>query len=246
MYCVDHPSDVKRGGVCIYYKTVLSLQVSSKIFLQECIYSEVSIRNKKFFHFYRTPSQSQDQFHDFLTNFEINLHDSFSSSLFLTTAIGQFNPKSNKWSEGDRSTIDQPYFSVWLSQIIKHPSHILENSFSCIDIIFTTKSNGIRIWSSLFTTPKRQLQTIFANFNLKVYYSPPYERTVFHYSQANVDHIQQAINLSDWENAFLNTDVDSQVSIFSNTVLNILNNYISHETKICDDCDPSWITTKMK
>ena len=42
----------------------------------------------------------------------------------------------------------------------------------------------------------------------------PNERTIFHYSQAIVDHIQQVINLFDWENAFLNTDVDDQVSIF--------------------------------
>ena len=35
----------------------------------------------------------------------------------------------------------------------------------------------------------------------------------------------------------LNIAVDTQVSIFSNTVLNILNNYIPHETKICDDRD---------
>ena len=89
-------------------------------------------------------------------------------------------------------------------------------------------------------------QIIFAKFNLKVYYPPPYERTIFHYSQANVDHIQQAINLFDWENAFLNTDVDAQVSIFSNTVLNILNNYIPHETKICADRDPPWMTIKIK
>ena len=27
MYCVDHPSDVKRGGVCIYYKTLLPLVI---------------------------------------------------------------------------------------------------------------------------------------------------------------------------------------------------------------------------
>ena len=38
-------------------------------------------------------------------------------------------------------------------------------------------------------------QIIFAKFNLKVYYPPPYERTIFHYSQATVDHIQQAINI---------------------------------------------------
>ena len=85
-------------------------------------------------------------------------------------------------------------------------------------------------------------QIIFAKFNLKVYYPPPYERTIFHYSQANVDHIQQAINLFDWENAFLNTDVDAQVS----TVLKILNNYIPHQTTICNDRDPPWMTTKIK
>ena len=89
-------------------------------------------------------------------------------------------------------------------------------------------------------------QIIFAKFNLKVYYPHPCETTIFHYSQANVDHIQQAINLFDWENAFLNTDVDAQAFIFSNTVLNILNNYIPHETKICDDRDLPWMNTKIK
>ena len=89
-------------------------------------------------------------------------------------------------------------------------------------------------------------QIIFAKFNLKVYYPPPYEVTIFHYSQANVDHIQQAINIFDLENAFLDTNVDAQVSIFSNTVLNILNNYIPHETKICDGRDPHRMITKIR
>ena len=89
-------------------------------------------------------------------------------------------------------------------------------------------------------------QIIFPKFNLKVCYPSPYERTIFHNSQANFDHIQQAINLFDWEDAFLKTDIDAQVSIFPNTVLNILNNYIPHENKICDDRDPPWMTTKIK
>ena len=76
MYCADHPSDVKRGGVCIYYKTMLPLKVLSTNFLQECINFEVSIGNKKcqFIHLCRTSSQSLDEFHDFLTNLEINLN----------------------------------------------------------------------------------------------------------------------------------------------------------------------------
>ena len=60
MYRVDHPSDVKRGGVCIYYKIMLPLKVLLTIFFQECINFEVSIANKKYrsIHLYRTPSQS--------------------------------------------------------------------------------------------------------------------------------------------------------------------------------------------
>ena len=105
MYSVDHPSDVKRGRVCIYYKTVLPLKVLSTNFLQECINFEVSIGNKicQFIHLYGTPSQSQDKFYDFLTKLDMNLDDFFNSNLFLTTVIGDFNAKSNKWSEGDRS-----------------------------------------------------------------------------------------------------------------------------------------------
>ena len=70
IYRVDHPFDIKRGGDSIYYKTMLPL-----------IYFEVSIGNKKcrFIHLYRTPSQSQDEFHDFLTVLKMNLDDSFDS-----------------------------------------------------------------------------------------------------------------------------------------------------------------------
>ena len=237
IYRVDHPSDVKRGGVCFSFKTF-----------------DVSIGNKKcgFIHLYRTPSQSQDEFHDFTTNLDMNLNNSFNSNPFLTTAIDDFSAKSKKWSDGDRSTIEGSKVDFLTSQfglfeIIKEPTPILENSSSCIDLIFTTQPNMVlesRVSHSLHQKCHHQIK--FSNFNLKVCYQPSSERTIFHYSLANVDHIQQAINLFDRENVFLKTDVDVQVSIFSNTVLDILNNYIPHETKICDDRDPPWMTTKIE
>ena len=61
-------------------------------------------------------------------------------------------------------------------------------------------------------------QIIFAKFNLKVYYPPPYKRKIFHYYQANVDHIQQGINLFYWENAFLNTRNITEVTWMSHNV----------------------------
>ena len=48
------------------------------------MYLLVSIQ---FIHLYGTPSQFQDEFHDFLTNLDMNLDDSFNSSFFLATVI---------------------------------------------------------------------------------------------------------------------------------------------------------------
>ena len=86
--------------VCIYWKIMPPLNVLPTNFLQECIYFEASIVNKKygFILLYRTPNQSQDKIYDFLTNLEMNLDDSFNSNSFLTTGIGDFNAKSNKCS----------------------------------------------------------------------------------------------------------------------------------------------------
>ena len=134
-----------------------------------------------------------------------------------------------------------------LSQIIKEPTHILENSSSCIDLTFTTQPNMVvesEVHHSLHHNCYHQI--IFGKFNLKLYFLPSYEKTTFHYSQANADHIQQAINPFDWENTFLNTDVDAQVSIFSNTIFNILKNRKPHDTEICDSYDLPWMTTKIK
>ena len=43
-----------------------------------------------------------DKFLDFLKSLVINLDYSFESNPFLATVIGDFNAKSNKWSENDR------------------------------------------------------------------------------------------------------------------------------------------------
>ena len=87
---------------------MLPSKVLLRNFFQEYVNYEISIGNKiyRFIHLYKTPSQSQDKFHDFQRNLEMNVNDSFNSNHFLTTVIGDFNVKSKKRSEGDRSTIE--------------------------------------------------------------------------------------------------------------------------------------------
>ena len=74
---VDHPSNRKRGGVCVYYKTSLPLKVPEIKYLQECINLELIIVEKlcSFIILYRSPCQIHDDFKNFIKKFELNLDE---------------------------------------------------------------------------------------------------------------------------------------------------------------------------
>ena len=63
-------------------------------------------------------------------------------------------------------------------------------------------------------------------------------RVVWHYDQADTDLIKRAVNQFDWANAFSKLNINEQVSLFNNTIINIMNNFVPHETITCDDRDP--------
>ena len=81
-----------------------------------------------------------------------------------------------------------------MSQVINELTHILDNSKSCIDLIFTSQPNMIMdsgVYTSIHSNCHHQI--IYAKFDLKVFYPPPYERTVRHFSRANSNHIKKPI-----------------------------------------------------
>ena len=95
--------------------------------------------------------------------------------------------------------------------------------------------------SSLY--PNSHHQIIFAKFDLRIFYPPPYERNV---KQSNIELIRRAIDNFDWNRALDNVSPNGQVSVFNNTILNIISNFIPHETIIRDDRDPPWINSKIR
>ena len=63
----DHPSNNKRGGVCVYYENCLPLRVLDIQYLHECIDFELKTGDKlcNFVAIYRSPSQTQNEFENF-------------------------------------------------------------------------------------------------------------------------------------------------------------------------------------
>ena len=144
----DHPSNTKRGGACLYYKNYLPLRVLNISYLKECLNFELKIGDKScnFTALYRSPSQSQDDFETFSDNFEMTLETLAQKDSFLTTIIGDFNAKSCNWYSHDKtnfqgSSIESITSQFGLHLLINEPTHLLQNSSSCIDLIFTSQPN---------------------------------------------------------------------------------------------------------
>ena len=101
------------------------------------------------------------------------------------TLLGDFNAKSKSWSVNDTTTeegtILENLTSLFgLNQLISDPTHILQHSSSCIDLIFVNQPNLVidsGIHSSLHHNCHHQI--IFCKLNLKIEYPPPYAREVW-------------------------------------------------------------------
>ena len=89
----NHPSNTKWGGVCIYYKHSLAFKLLNIHYLKERINFEITFGGKicNFISLYCSPSQTSDNFKDFVDNLELNLDKITNKSLYLLAVLGDFN-----------------------------------------------------------------------------------------------------------------------------------------------------------
>ena len=110
---------------------------------------------------------------------------------YLMVVLGDFNAKLNSWYTNDSTDIEGLKIDILTSsfgfhQIINKSTHILNNSSSCIGLIFTSQLNLVTK-SGVHSSPHSNChhQITHVKFKLNVIYPPPYEREVWHYKLGN-------------------------------------------------------------
>ena len=103
----DHPSHTKRGGVSIYYKEYLDVRLVKLSNLSQCIVCEVFLQNCKGYIgvVYRSPSQDNIEFKNFLSDFDEFLSKTALSNSLFTIILGDFNARSSSWWKEVKTTI---------------------------------------------------------------------------------------------------------------------------------------------
>ena len=124
------------------------------------------------------------------------------------------------------------HFHYDLKQLIAELTHILPSSSSCIDLIFTNQPNKVGssgVFTSIYQSCHHQI--VFTKVN-----PPPYTWRVLNHSNADHEAINNAIdNLDweignlDWEKAFSNVNVHTQVKFFNESRSYIFMNIVPNK-----------------
>ena len=87
---------------------------------------------------------------------------------------------------------------------------------------------------------------LHGEINFSIPSPPPYKRKIWEYNRANYLHIMENLVKIDWENLFLNENIDSMTKRFSDHFLKVMFQYIPNKIITCNDKDAPWITSEVK
>ena len=166
--------------------------------------------------------------------------------------LGDFNARLKSWWKSDidkteGTKIDAVTSSYGLQQLISQPTHLLVNSSSCIDLIFTDQSSlVVDCGTHPSLHPNCHHRIVYCKLDLKIVYPPPYQRHVWDFKSTNIDLIRKAVKMVDWHFMFMNKTVHEQVTAFNTILMNIFSYYIPNKYIIIDDKDPPWMTKAIK
>ena len=140
----DHPSNSKRGRVCLYFKEhLLLIRRNDVSILQECLVTEFIVDNENYFFtcLYRSPNQNHEELENFNSNLDLLLSNINDNHPTCSIIIGDFNAKSSKWCNSDKSNragieLDNITTSAGYSQLINEPKHFVNKTSFCIESIF--------------------------------------------------------------------------------------------------------------
>ena len=155
----------------------------------------------------------------------------------MAIVVGDFNARSRSWwcediTSHEGTQRESLIISRGLHQLISDPTHLLPNSSSCIDLIFTGQPNLV-VYSGFHPSlhPNCHHQITFSRYNLTVEYPSRYEKLVWDYNKANTESIKQVLMQINWQNLFLNKDVQQQVRTLLLMILLLTFFRISYQTR---------------
>ena len=176
--------------------------------MKECLVTEINVKKCFFTCLYRSPSQSHEELESFCSSLDSVVSNTNDQQPARSIVRGDFNAKCSKWCTSDKEILelDSITTTAGYSQMINKPTHFINESSSCIDLIFSSNTSFVKncgSGSKLLIYEKCHHNIIYRTLNFNISLPPLYYRDVWDYKHANTESIQKAISTFNWSKAFL-------------------------------------------
>ena len=167
--------------------------------------------------------------------------------------MGDFNCRSTQWWENDSENMEGTLFEqttadIGFHQLISEPTHLVGDSKSCIDLIFTDHTNLIidcGVHPSLHSHCHHQI--IYGRLSVSNISLPPYTRRIWHYDKADFAAIRKCIEMFKWhEHLDKISCPNEQVKLPNEVLLNIYSNFIPNQIRTINPRQAPWITQAIR
>ena len=167
---VEHPSNTQKGGVCIYFSKLPFFKGSWCSVLARMY----ELWKKIYISFYRSPSQSRDEFESFADNLDHNLNSFALRNTYLVVVLGDFNAQTKGWYPSGKTSTKALELMIlrlnwdWNNWFIKQPklSIIIINPYYYVDHI-RNAINGFQ-WEKSFQNMNVTNVVHLFNRNIKI------------------------------------------------------------------------------
>ena len=170
--------------------------------------------------------------------------------------IGDLNCRSSSFWKGDSGKGDQfdagnllvsILNDTGLQQLVHEPTHIINDSKSCIDLVITDHPNLINECSmlpSLHTNCHHSMNHVVLNIHNPP--PPPYKRRMWHYDRAQNECIKNSITQFDWKSELGSLEnPNQQVKLLTDVPTNIFTNFIPNDERVIKPREPAWMTNNI-
>ena len=190
----------------------------------------ILIRKSIFFAvLYRSPNQNQEQSQAFTDGFQLMISQIAAENPYCVIITGDFNRRSHQWWGSDTENEDGRIFEPLASdlgfwQLISEPTHLMGQSKSCLDLIFTGQPN-LFLENGVHSTLKEQCHHQIVYGKLPVKNLAP--RRVWFYNRADKLLIKKSINMFHWCKTLTKLRCPNyQVNVVNEVLQNIFSNFI--------------------
>ena len=203
--------------------------------------------------FIEVPSQDQSEFDNFTTNFELLLSKLHAENPFSVIITGDFNCRSSQWWENDVENNEGKLFEritsdLGFHQLISEPTHLMGDSKSCIDLIFSDQPNLV-IESGVHPSLHEQChhQIVYGKLSVSNVTLPPHTRRIWYYDKADFVAIMKSIGMFRWQEHLRKiTCPNEQVKLLNKVLLNIYSYYIPNQVQTIRPREAPWITHNVE